>query len=108
MNLNTAPTKAQLRELIGQRDDRAGHHVLWVDRAGAVHVSMVSTEESALNFGEAHPDAQIRFETFQRGKEYVGSAAAQDDEWISWLFNALLKDWSQANGNGRVEYVELP
>jgi hypothetical protein len=88
MNLNADPTKEQLRELLARCDDLAGHHVLWVEREGEVRISQLPRRWPPPRF-ESPPDLQLRHETFQAGNEYVGEAAAADDEWVSKLFDFL-------------------
>lgn len=44
--------------------------------------------------------------TFLAGNEYVGPDAAEDEEWVNQLFNALVKEWPKAKINGIVEYVD--
>ena len=39
MNLDNNPTMDELRDLLRPLDDRAAHHVLWVDRTGEVHIT---------------------------------------------------------------------
>ncbi|HJT78550.1 MAG TPA: hypothetical protein VJ739_15200 [Gemmataceae bacterium] len=107
VNLNANPTKEQLRGLLARADDRAGHHALWVDKTGDVHLSRLAANAAPTAFEEAHPDVQLRYETFEKGNEYVGPAAAGDAEWISQLFDSLLQEWSKARGKNEVEYVEL-
>ena len=105
MNLNNNPTIEQLRELIRQCDDSAGHHVLWVKKSGEVELSSIPQDRMPIEFQEAHPDTQIRFETFLAGNEYVGPEAAEDEEWISELFGRLVKEWSNVKGNPDMAYI---
>jgi hypothetical protein len=105
MNLNSNPTIEQLREIIRPVEDSAGHHVLWVKKSGDVELTKIPADQPLAEFEKAHPDMQIRFETFQAGNEYVGPEAAEDDEWVSELFDSLLKKWRQAKGKSEVVYV---
>jgi hypothetical protein len=107
MNLNGNPTKEELRRLVSQQDDRRGHHVLWVSDSGEVHLSLVPADLTPVGFQQAHPEMRLRYETFQRGNEYVGPAAAEDDEWISQLFDHLVKQWGKAKSKAGVEYIDL-
>src|SRR5205807_2505873 len=107
MNLNSNPTPAQLRELIRRCDDSAGHHVLWVRKSGDVELSRIPTDETPVGFEQAQRDMQIRFEAFQAGNEYVGPEAADDDEWVSELFDRLIKQWPQAKGQAKVAYADM-
>jgi hypothetical protein len=106
MNLDNSPTEEQLRQLLAQCNDRASHHVLWVEKNGEVHVSAVS-ELSPGGFQQAQPGMQLRYETFEKGNEYVGVLAATDQEWVSQLFESLVKEWTRAKGKAKPEYVEL-
>jgi hypothetical protein len=105
MNLNSNPTVEQLRELIRRCNDSAGHHVLWVKKSGEVELSSVPQDQTPIEFQEAHPNIQIRFETFLAGNEYVGPEAAEDEEWVSELFDRLVKEWSKAKGKPDVTYI---
>jgi hypothetical protein len=107
MNLNASPTKEQLQQLLTQHDDRAGDHVLWVDDRGDVHISQIHGNLTATAFERSHPDLRLRCETFHKGNEYVGPAAADDEVWVSRLFESLLSQWPKANSKGVAEYVEL-
>lgn len=106
MNMENNPTIGQLRDLIRGCDDRAGHHVLWVARNGDVYLSTLSDDQSPASFQENQADMQLRFETFQAGNEYVGPDAAEDDEWIEQLYEALVADWPKAKEQPVVEYID--
>ena len=105
MNLNGNPTIEQLRELIRHCDESTGHHVLWVKKTGEVQVSSIAEELTPIEFQQAHPDMQIRFESFLAGNEYVGPEAADDDDWIAELFDRLANEWSKAKGKADIAYV---
>jgi hypothetical protein len=103
MNLNSNPTSAQLRELVRQCDDAAGHHILWVSKSGDVEISRIARDQ--VGFEDTHADLQLRFETFVAGNEYVGPDAASDDDWISELFENLKGEWEKARGKPETAYV---
>jgi hypothetical protein len=105
MNLNVSPTPDQLRELLRRCDDTAGHHVLWVKENGDVVLSRVAKNGALENDEKGHPEMKMRFETFLAGNEYVGPEAAQDDEWVSELFERLVREWAKARGKAEVAYV---
>jgi hypothetical protein len=109
VNLNNNPTMDQLRTLLRPWDDRAAHHVLWVDRAGAVHVTEV--EKKWRPIPQPGPDvlnnALVRFETFVAGNGSVGEEAAASDEWITDAFNWLMRDWAAANTRGEPVLIEI-
>jgi hypothetical protein len=106
MNLNADPTKEQLRELLARCDDRAGHHVLWVDRGGEVRISQLPRVWPPPPF-EPGPDVQLYHELFEAGKEYFGEEAAADDEWVSELFRVLVELWGKAKGRPRATSFHL-
>jgi hypothetical protein len=106
MNLDFNPTIEQLRELVRQCDDSAGPHVLWVKKTGEVDIASVPQGQTPARFEEAHPEMQLRFETFLAGNEYVGRDAAADDDWISELFDRLRSEWHNAKGRPDVAYAE--
>ena len=98
MNLNQTPTKEQLRSLLAEADDNAGHHVLWVDTSGEVHVSQLGQEGSLTEFSKTHPTVRVRFEAWIRGNGYVGPDAASDDAHVTRYFNWLKEAWASADG----------
>ena len=106
MNLDNNPTIQQLRELIKKCDDQAGHHVLWVAKSGDVRVSRVPKDKTPVGFEQAEPEMQLRYETFQAGNDYVGPEAAEDENWIKELFEALVTEWPKVKGKPAVEYVD--
>jgi hypothetical protein len=107
MNLDANPTKQQLRELLARLDDGAGHHVLWVSKEGNVEVTPLAEGTSATTLQTLHPEMRLRYEAFLAGNEYVGPEAAEDDRWVSELFQSLLEEWQRANGKPGVEYIPL-
>jgi hypothetical protein len=50
MNLNSNPTIADQCALFAAANDSAGHHVLWVDNLGEVHLSCIPTGLSPAGF----------------------------------------------------------
>jgi hypothetical protein len=105
MNLEKGPTVHELRELIKVKNDRAGHHVLWVAKNGDVHVSMIPEGQSAVGFESEHTEMQLRLETFTVGNDNVGPKAANDANWMNHLFGLLTREWAKAKGKREVEYV---
>lgn len=105
MNLDNNPTKEQLADLLRACDDRAGHHVLWVDRGGEAHVTPVSADCSPAEFRQDHPDAQLQFDVFEPGHNYVGPGAADDHFWVEDVFIALLDEWAKAKGSPETPLV---
>jgi hypothetical protein len=100
MNLNDDPTIDQLRNLIRMGVDALWHHILWVDKSGYVMLTGVprneNPEEAKLR------NAQLRFEGFRVGNQYVGEDAANDSEFMAELFDKLLESWNKST-----EYVRL-
>ena len=98
MNLNNNPTMDELRDLLRPCDDRAAHHVLWVDRGGEAHVTpMEKTWPAPRKPGpDVLADALVYFEPFWSGNGYVGPEGADGDEWIPEAFNWLMRDWAVA------------
>ena len=106
MNMNQSPTKEELMELLAACDDKAGHHILWVNKAGDVLVTKVPEHLSPAGFEETTPQMQMRYETFQRGNGYVGKKAAKDQAWVSCMFMSLVSEWPLARESKEVEYID--
>src|SRR5215203_86342 len=102
MNLNNNPTIDQLRELIRSGADTAAHHVLWVNKSGEVELLQIPRDWPPVGFEKAHPDMQMRVETFLAGNEYVGPEAAADNEWITELFTNLINERPKASRKSRI------
>jgi hypothetical protein len=108
MNLDNNPTKEQLADLLRPCDDRAAHHVLWVDRAGEVHVTKVEKKWPPPEPGADVLDhALVRFETFRAGNDYVGPEAAADDEWLAYALEWLTREWGSAKSRGEPVLIGL-
>ncbi|HYT93773.1 MAG TPA: hypothetical protein VEL76_33950 [Gemmataceae bacterium] len=106
MNLDANPTIQELQELLRRCDDRAGHHVLWVSKAGDVAIARLPKNEPAINFNELHPEMQMRCETFLAGNEYVGPEAAESTAWVAELLDSLLREWGRVKGTPAVGYAD--
>lgn len=103
MNLNSSPTKAQLRKLLRSCDDDEGAHILWVDRQGEVHITLLDEEATPAAWAGSMGDRiRFRYETYGAGNGYVGPDAAQDDSYVALLFRHLVEDWQE----GAVGYVD--
>ena len=109
MNLNNNPTVDQLRDLLRPWDDRAAHHVLWVDRSGEAHITEMERKawRPPPPPQEVLDNAAVRFETFWAGNGFVGPEAAASDEWITDAFNYLMRDWAAAKENGKQVLIEI-
>jgi hypothetical protein len=96
MNLNNNPTTDQLRELLRACDARAGHHVMWVDHTGEVHITPISGDDPT-DFVQGHPDVRMWLREFAEGESFVGPVAADDKGWVEDLFYALTHTWPKAH-----------
>jgi hypothetical protein len=106
MNMNHSPTVDELKQLFAAADDEAGHHSLWIDKSGEVHLSVIPEELTPIGFEDATPSMQIRFETYGEGLGYVGPSAAADDKFIGDTFRRLVKAWTPPFSVGKIKYVD--
>lgn len=97
MNLNQNPCLNDLRALLACANDDAGHHVLWVDTGGQVHVTVLDVTIDLPRFAISLPNVRLRFETYCVGHGYVGQEAAADREFVEDLFRQLELEWSKAS-----------
>lgn len=104
MNLNNNPTMDQLRDLLRVCDDRAGRHVMWVDRTGEVWITLIPGD--VTDFVTSRSDLQMWFRVFVPGQDYVGPSAADDIGWVEDLFFALTREWPKARGHTKAMVVE--
>jgi len=98
MNLNQNPSVDQLKQLFASVDDEAGHHILWVDLSGNVHLSIIPEGLSPVGFQEELKTSNaMKFclDTFPRGSEDVGVDASKSDEHMDRIFGRVMKAWSQ-------------
>src|SRR4051812_15475161 len=107
MNLESNPTKAELRRLLASYNDDASHHVLWVDTAGEVHITPLPRVWPPGDFSPAPANLRLRYETFLAGKSYVGQDAADDDEWVDELFRRLSEKWQKVKGTTKAELIRV-
>ena len=98
MNLSQNPTQAELRALFAAADDEAGHHILWVDTDGQVHLTLLDETTVLTEFTKAYPTTRLRFEAFCVGNSSVGPDAANDVEHINRYYNWLIEAWQSAAG----------
>lgn len=106
MNLNSRPSLAQLQGIFAVADDAEGHHVLWIDTEGAVHLDALPLEMGPLEFEKINAATmQMRFQTLDCGNDYVGPNAAQDLDWMRSVLEALTEVWP-ARLQGKVTYVD--
>lgn len=103
MNLNNNPTATQLSQILSVCNDKAGHHILWVSKAGDVSVTQINGI-SPIGFEKNTPSMAMRYETFQIGNDYVGKEASNDNSHIQKLLNDLIREWPLYNGM-QVRYI---
>lgn len=104
MNLNNNPTIEELRTYISQFNDQTHSHALWVDVKGEVNCHIYPSSETQQELSDKNepadhnewmdqPNVQFILESFGCGMDYMGSNAAQDEEWVSILFRTLTENW---------------
>jgi len=104
MNMNQDTTTADLADVLMRCNDNSGHHILWVDFNGNVHVSQVPENLTPLGWAESMSGkVKFRYETFIRGNEYVGAKAANDQSYLEELLKNLERDWAN-NAIGYIDY----
>ncbi|MEB2498545.1 hypothetical protein [Burkholderia cenocepacia] len=106
MSLNNSPSIEELRAVFAAADDDQGHHMLWVDTSGQVHLSVLPEELGPIGFEQSQPTMRMRYETFQQGNGYVGAEAAADDGFMGDVLAALVKYWGGKHMPGRVTYMD--
>lgn len=94
MNMKDNPNSRQLRSLLFACNDLAGTHILWVNRSGEVHITPLGTESSVQWVARMETQVRFLFEVFEPGHDYVGLKAANNDEYVSLLWNELSKAWN--------------
>lgn len=103
MNLKEQATKEELRNLIASRDDKVGHHMLWVSVDGDVFLDLIPGDLTPSGFHESKKDQlQFRLETLQVDNDYVGAEAAKDNEWVDRVYEALVGNWERSTR----EYID--
>lgn len=104
VNLNYAPSVADLQKLFAVQDDERGHHVLTVDRNGWVHLDRLPAETAPNQFhDEIDNEMQCRYETFVQGCGYVGPTAALNTRRMTDLLESMKQHWAE----GVAGYVEV-
>jgi hypothetical protein len=100
--MNNSPTKDELQTLICACDDTAGSHILWVDKSGEVQITLLTNETPARWVNKNEKNIQFRYESYGANNDYVGENAANDDDYVTSVFNKLLEDWeiSQSHEGG--------
>lgn len=106
MNLNNSPSIDQLKYLFASADDDAGNHVLWVSQSADVLLSAIPYSLTPVGFERSQASMRMRYETFDRGNDYVGAAAASDEEFMARLFASLVAEWETCGTSAHVKYVD--
>ena len=102
MNMNQDPTAAQLGELLGEKNDGAEPHFLWVDQLGFVHVAPQSDTTALAD------DVRLQYAPFEAGVGLVGPDAAGDSELLDDLLASLTEQWTAArSAPPGVRHVDL-
>lgn len=96
MNLSDNPTKEQLKALIAHVDDNEGHHILWVNRDGDVNLTLLREDLTPVRFDQTNgAKMKFRLEVLAAGMGYTGPGAAEDEKWMTQVWNRLNSLWSQ-------------
>jgi hypothetical protein len=104
LNLVASPSLAAFQKLVAAQDDERGHHVLWVDREGWIHLDPLPDKMAPVQYEEEIDcDMQFRYETFVEGCGNVGRTAAKDSRRMTQILESLKQNWSQ----GAVGYIEV-
>jgi hypothetical protein len=102
MNLTKDPKESELRNLLALCDDEAGHHIVWVDKQGEVHINVCPEDLTPGSWHQRNRhNVRVRLETLPPGGGYVGREASHDAAWVSRLLEGLQKAWASGE-----EYVD--
>lgn len=103
MNLNNNPTKEELKDLFAQCDDKAGHHILWVNNNGDVKIDLLVNILPA-KWAKDHEDIyKFRLETWIAGNSYTGKSASQNTHWIDRIYKSITQHWAK----GTKGYIDV-
>ena len=95
-NQSGALTLESVRKLLASASDET-HTQLRVTTARIAFIS-------STDVGSENTDGlAFRLETFCQGNDYVGAAAANDDEWVGRIYRVLQKNWP----NPSDEFIDL-
>lgn len=106
MNMKSGISIEKAKEIFMACDDNAGHHILWIDKNGEVHLDRVPEELSPIGFQESKISMQCRFETYTCGCGYVGPEAAKDDKYMENICNSLEAAWTKYKGQEKIGYID--
>jgi hypothetical protein len=90
MNMNNNPLVDELAALLGGLEDTGAEHLLWVDHAGDVHLTVVDGPDIP---GDR---ARLLYAPFEGGVGCVGEDAAGDPELVGELLASLIGQWAAA------------
>jgi hypothetical protein len=107
VNLRNSPSEEELRSLIACCNDYEAHHILWVDKAGYVYISVLPEELTPAAFEESLSQLLFRYETFAQGNGYAGPSASRDNEYVMRLFGNLLRDWNLYQNASEPIYIDI-
>ena len=93
INLNNF-TIDDVRQLIASASDETNVQIR-VTKGGVAFISKTVG-------GDDTDDLAFRFETFSAGSDHVGEAAAQDNDWVERIYDALKKNWP----NPTADYID--
>lgn len=100
-------TIKEVEDLFRAADDNAGHHVLWLDVNGDVHLDCLVDEGPVAFESRMAPNMKVRFETYDQGNDYVGPDAAADAKGMQFAKQQLERAW--AHGASYVDYpITIP
>lgn len=98
MNLNQNTTAEQLKTILAECNDRHYGHLLYVKSDGNVRIKRFFEDNDYPIWVEDNPDdILLRFEYFNKGNNYVGVIAAQNEKWVRRIFEALQQYWLSKN-----------
>ena len=88
-------SEEDLRRLLASADDRAGHHILWMDRT---RPPLLHGKGGTPAHWEEQMQHRIRyrFESFQAGNGYVGRAASQEAKYVKGLYEQIKRPAARA------------
>lgn len=88
INLNKPDSLSlgSVRRLLASHDDRSNSQIR-VTKDGTAFLSVDNCGGRALE------GIAFRFETFQAGNGFTGQSAADDDEWVKRIHDALKRNW---------------
>jgi hypothetical protein len=92
MNIQN-PSIEDLRAIIADADDQAGHHIVWLSLGGNVHVTRLIGELPIEWEKRNENQYKFRLASFAQGNGYVGPEAAQDEGWMREMLDKLKAGW---------------